>query len=105
MIQGEDAAQWRIRDDVAWTGEGDRYVALALSDQTCTPRALEGSAALVWQALADGGGTAEQISERVAASAGVDESVVREDVGMFLSSLEEADLVACDATPTTHPSD
>lgn len=85
---------WSIRDDVAWTGEGDRFVALSLSDEKCLPRALEGSAALVWQALADGGGPADQVVSRVAEAAGADEEIVAGDVAAFLATLEAQGLIS-----------
>ena len=81
---------WRIRDDVAVTGEGSRFVALSLADlQHPTPFAMEGSAATIWDVLfVSRGLTATHLVEAVARRVGVDADVVDTDVRAFLESLE-----------------
>ena len=90
---------WRIRDDVAWTGEDDRFVALQLSNlMDPTPVALEGSAAVIWGVLAASrGSTVTALIDRVAVEAGVVLADVDADVRGFLTSLEAgalAELIA-----------
>lgn len=84
---------WRIHDDVAWTGEAPRVVVLALANPAASPLALEGSAALIWSALAAGPGCSDDIVARVAESAEVDGAAIRDDVESFLGSLRDQDLV------------
>jgi hypothetical protein len=81
---------WRIRDDVAVTGEGSRFVALSLADlQHPTPFAMEGSAATIWDVLfVSRGLTATHLVDAVARRVGVDADVVDADVRAFLESLE-----------------
>ncbi|MDR7184890.1 ABC-type cobalamin/Fe3+-siderophores transport system ATPase subunit [Microbacterium trichothecenolyticum] len=86
-------ALWRIHDDVAWTGESSRVVVLALANPAASPLALEGSAALIWIALAAGPGHSDDIVARVAASAEVDGDAIRDDVESFLGTLRDQDLV------------
>ncbi|MFE5407289.1 PqqD family peptide modification chaperone [Microbacterium sp. NPDC056569] len=88
-----DAPIWRINDDIAWTGEVPRIVVLALADPAASPLALEGSAALIWSALAEGPGRAHDIVRRVAEAAEVDGDVIRDDVESFLGTLRDQDLV------------
>lgn len=91
--EAADAALWRIHDDVAWTGESSRVVVLALANPAASPLALEGSAALIWIALAAGPGHSDDIVARVAASAEVDDEAIRDDVKSFLGTLRDQDLV------------
>ncbi len=86
-------ALWRIHDDVAWTGESPRVVVLALANPAASPLALEGSAALIWTALAAGPGRSDDIVARVAEAAAVDHDTVRPDVESFLGTLRDQDLV------------
>lgn len=88
---------WRLREDIAWTGEPGRYVALQLSDLSDpTPVALEGSAAMIWEVLSESRGmTAVALTEEVARRAGVERAVVSDDVNAFLSSLRSSRLVEC----------
>ncbi|QKJ20306.1 PqqD family protein [Microbacterium hominis] len=85
---------WRIRDDVAWTGSGERVVALALADPAAAPVALEGSAAIIWTALADSACDADTLIQRVAERADVETADVADDVRGFLRTLERGALVA-----------
>lgn len=88
------APSWRVRDDVAWTGKGDRYTALQLSDlAAAAPVGLEGSAATVWGVLvAARGMTEEALVQVVAAQSGTEADDLRADVQTFLASLESAAL-------------
>lgn len=85
--------QWGIRPDVAWTDSGDRIVALALADESATPVALEGSAAVVWSALATGRAPVTDIIARAAEAVGVEPETIAADVTGFLDDLESATLV------------
>ena len=78
----------RIRDDVAWTGEGARIVALNLTELTATPFALEGSAAVVWQTIFEAGGiTLEQLLADLYAAFDADEDRIRDDVERLVDDL------------------
>ncbi|MGX5772080.1 PqqD family peptide modification chaperone [Microbacterium trichothecenolyticum] len=92
-VHAPDSPLWRIHDDVAWTGESPRVVVLALANPTASPLALEGSAALIWTALAAGPGCSDDIVARVATSADVDGDVIRDDVESFLGALRDQELV------------
>jgi len=81
------APRWAIRDDVAWTGERDRFVVLPLSDPAGQPQVLEGSAAMIWAALADGAAAFGEIIGRVAETAGTAQAVVEADVIAFVDDL------------------
>nr|WP_242061522.1 PqqD family peptide modification chaperone [Microbacterium ureisolvens] len=63
-----------------------------MADAAAHPRALEGSAALIWEALTPPATEAE-VTERVAASAGVAVGVVAADVHAFLVLLESRGLI------------
>ena len=91
--KASDPALWRIHDDVAWTGESSRVVVLALANPAASPLALEGSAALIWIALAAGPGCSDDIVARVADAAAVDLEAIRPDVESFLEVLRDQDLV------------
>lgn len=82
---------WRIRDDVAWHDSGDRIVVLSLARPDAAAHVLEGSAALIWRALA-GGGTTATIAE-TAAGMPADDSI-RLDVAQFLDDLGGRGFVA-----------
>ncbi len=86
---------WRIREDVAFTGEGERYVALALSDlMNPTPLALQGTAATIWAALAKAREiTATSLVETIADSLGLTPTDVDHDVREFLTTLQAQLLV------------
>jgi hypothetical protein len=84
---------WGIPDDVAWTERGDRVVALRLSDPDVSPQALEGSAALIWLALAEGDADTATVVARVASSAEVEPDEIRADVADFLTELAGRALV------------
>lgn len=86
-----------IADDVAWVSRDDldggptpkAYAALL---PTGRPMALEGSACLVWLAVADGG-TVEEIADRTAQLAGIDPDGIRSDVRTLIDSLVSEGLV------------
>jgi energy-coupling factor transporter ATP-binding protein EcfA2 len=88
VLAGEPT--WRIRDDVAVTGEEGRFVALSLADlQHPSPFAMEGSAAIIWDVLsASRGAATTRLVEAVAQRAGVSADVVDADVRAFLDELE-----------------
>lgn len=86
---------WRVRTDAAVTGEGERYVALALSSlEPPTPIALEGSAAVIWgELMAARGTTASRLVDAVAERVGVAADQIAADVLAFLSHVEAMALV------------
>lgn len=85
---------WRLRDDIAVTGGGHRFVVMSLSMASePVPIALEGSAATIWSALADSRGiTTSRLTEVVAEQVGLPEEQVAADIRAFLSTLETAEL-------------
>ncbi|MFC8682652.1 PqqD family peptide modification chaperone [Microbacterium ureisolvens] len=89
-------ALWRVADGVAWTAEPTRVVVLAFDHPRAAPMALEGSAALVWNALTAGSGTTDVVVDRVAEAAGADGEAIRGDVESFLGTLLEHCLVSRD---------
>ena len=101
-----DPARWRVHRDVAWVSRadldpGEVPTAYATRLPRGRPMALEGSACLVWLALADlsedaGGGTVTELAAAAAAMADVSAEDVVEDVRALISSLADAGLVdAC----------
>ncbi|UYK39507.1 ATP-binding protein [Microbacterium terricola] len=86
-------ARWRIREDVAWTGEEDRVVALALTRPDAQPAAMEGSAAEIWLALAEGEAGLDEVAVRIAGRAEISVAGIAGDVAAFLTALAAADLV------------
>lgn len=85
--------EWQVGDDVAWTGEAARFVAMSMERPAMQPVALEGPAALIWQALCEEAGSQQAVAERVAGLAGVPVDVVAHDVAGFLLQLEGLGLV------------
>lgn len=87
-------ASWRVRDDVAWTTDGDGAVALALSrDGSPEPVALAGTAGAIWTALVTARGATERTIARVVADGeGVPVDEIAADVAAFLRSLRDRDL-------------
>lgn len=86
-----------IADDVAWVSrddldDGSTPMAYAALLPTGRPIALEGSACLVWLAVADGG-TVEEITASTAQMAGIDADEIRSDVRALLDSLVGEGLV------------
>lgn len=78
---------WRIGADVAWHDSGDRVVVLPLTPTDAPTRVLEGSAAFIWRALAEGAAPTEVVVARVADLVGVDDMAIHDDVAEFLTSL------------------
>ncbi|APZ35241.1 hypothetical protein BOH66_14040 [Microbacterium aurum] len=87
---------WCIRDDVAWLDSGDRIAVLSLAAPDAQTRILEGSAGLIWRALADdpSDGTAAVIVTRVADAAGIDADGISRDVEAFLIDLRDSGFVS-----------
>lgn len=85
---------WRVRTDVAFTGQGTHFVALPLENlQNAAPLALEGTAATIWDALSSARGLpVSDLIDQVARRAGVGTEVVSASVVSFLDSLEESSL-------------
>lgn len=84
---------WRIREDVAWHRSGDRIVVLSLATADAPAHVLEGSAAVIWRALAEGGTLAEIVG-RVAASVDVHPAAIAADVEAMLIALLGEHVVA-----------
>lgn len=87
----ETEPAWRVRDDVAVTNSGERFVALSLSDLFHpAPVALEDSAAVIWEILAAARGiTASKLVDAVAAHVGLEPHQVDGDVRQFLTALQD----------------
>ncbi|MEH3088408.1 MAG: PqqD family peptide modification chaperone [Microbacterium arborescens] len=85
---------WRVGDDVAWTGDDDSFVALALAaDGSPEPVSLDGTAGVIWRVLAEArGATVDAIARAVAARAGVTADDIAGDVAAFLRSLADRGL-------------
>ncbi|WP_329787355.1 lasso peptide biosynthesis PqqD family chaperone [Lentzea sp. DG1S-22] len=81
----------RPRAQVSMTRAEDGMV--VLDERTGRYWQLNPTAAYVLERLA-AGDTADQIAERIAASAGVDVADVRSDVDVFVGHLRSADLIA-----------
>jgi len=86
----ERSPRWGARGDLAWTGDGHRFVVLSLVDPDASPVALEGSAAVIWQCLVDHDADTRTLSRRVADRVGVEVSVVEPDVSAFVEELRRA---------------
>lgn len=84
----------RIGDDVAWTAEDSRVVALHLAGPGATPFVLETTAAFVWDEIAEEGPlTAADLVDNVAAAFGVEAEQIRPDVHQLLDELVRRELV------------
>ncbi|SDP57031.1 lasso peptide biosynthesis PqqD family chaperone [Lentzea jiangxiensis] len=81
----------RPRTQVSMTRAEDGMV--VLDERTGRYWQLNSTAAYVLERLT-AGDTADQIAERIAASAGVDVADVRSDVDVFVGHLRSADLIA-----------
>jgi hypothetical protein len=85
---------WRRNPDVAVVESPGRVVVLDLTTpRTARPFAMEGSAAAIWQALAEPS-TTGQVVERVAADFGAPAAEVEPDVLTFLAELESRGLLS-----------
>ncbi|MGN7861657.1 PqqD family peptide modification chaperone [Microbacterium sp. 22303] len=99
-MDGEQTAQWRIADAVAWTTSGNDVVALDLESPTAHPITLQGTAAYIWEEITVSGPIAtDPLIRNVADAYDVDEDVVRDDVITLLEELRDSRLVHCCATP------
>ena len=83
--------RYRIADDVAWVSHadldgGDVPTAYLARLPGGPPILLEGSACLIWLALADGG-TLEELTESAAAMSGTAAEEISGDVEMMLDQL------------------
>ncbi|WP_426323627.1 PqqD family protein [Microbacterium sp. E-13] len=86
--------EWRIREDVSWTSQTGRIVALELSNAGASPVILDGSAAAIWQILNDLGSAAEPtISQEVIARFHANRKDVERPLADFLARLEAARLI------------
>jgi len=91
---------FRIADDVAWVSredldDGTSPMAYAALLPTGPPVSLEGSACLVWLAVADGG-TMEEILAETAVMADAEPGAIRDDVRALVDSLVAIGLVRAD---------
>lgn len=86
---------WSIRDDVAWTDDGERVVALSLARwRDCRPVAIEGTGAVVWRAIAGWPGIElEVLAREMAAAHDHDIGEVRSDLSNLLQTLRREVLV------------
>ena len=92
--------KFRIADDVAWLSredldDGTSPMAYAALLPRGRPMSLEGSACLVWLAVADGG-TWEQILTATALMADIEPAEISDDVRALIDSLVAAGLVQAD---------
>lgn len=90
----EAEPSWRVREDVAVTGNTGRFVVLSLADLSgAVPLAMEGSAATIWEKIARSRGTtATRLVEMVADEVGLTPADISADVLAFLDSLREQKL-------------
>ncbi|MCC2034042.1 PqqD family peptide modification chaperone [Microbacterium allomyrinae] len=86
---------WSIRDDVAWTDDSERVVALSLARwRDCRPVAIEGTGAVVWRAIAGRPGIElEVLAREMAAAHDHDIGEVRSDLSNLLQTLRREVLV------------
>jgi coenzyme PQQ synthesis protein D (PqqD) len=91
-MAGESATRWRIRppDEIAWREVADEVIVLDL--RTSMYWALNGSAAVLWIALAEGG-TLEELAERLQEQFGVKPDLALHNTSNFLASCREKGLV------------
>ncbi|KAF2414814.1 hypothetical protein B1729_03000 [Microbacterium sp. B35-04] len=92
-IVEQRAPRWGARGDIAWTGEGDRFVLLSLADPDASPVALEGSAAVIWHCMVEQDADTATLSRSVADRVGVEVAAVAQDVSAFVDELRRAALV------------
>lgn len=88
---------YRVAEDVAWVSrddldDGDEPMAYAVLLPHGRPVTMEGSACLVWLAVAEGG-TLDDIAAAAAEMAGVEASAIIEDVRSLVESLVGSGLV------------
>ena len=91
---------FRIADDVAWVSredfdDGGAPMAYAALLPTGRPMSLEGSACLVWLAVAEGG-SLDEIVGATALMADAEPGAIRDDVRTLLESLVAGGLVRAD---------
>jgi hypothetical protein len=88
----EDATKWRIRppDEVAWREVADEVIILDL--RTSMYWTLNGSASVLWMALAEGA-TLEELAQRLAEEFDLEPDVAAHDSALFLTSCQEQGLV------------
>lgn len=83
-----------IADDVAWTLDGERVVAMDLKTPGAVPRVLEASAAVIWEEIALGGGlSAEELLERLCEIFETDEREIRPGLESLISDLVDLRLL------------
>ena len=91
-VAGEDT-KWTVRppDELAWRELANEVVILDL--RTSKYLTLNGSAAVLWAALAEGGATAGQLCECLQARYGLSTDRAAQDVGRFLAECQRQKLV------------
>lgn len=84
-----------IADDVAWTSDELRVVALDLGRPGATPYVLEASAAAIWHEIAAAGPLqAEELLSRLAEAFDVETAQIRGDVESLLAELRTRRLLS-----------
>ncbi|MCE4027336.1 MULTISPECIES: PqqD family protein [unclassified Microbacterium] len=91
---GEQTAQWRIADAVAWTISGNDVVALDLESSTAHPMTLQETAAYIWEEIAVNSPiSTNSLVTNVADAYEVGEEIVRDDVLALLDELRDRHLI------------
>lgn len=84
----------RVGPDVAWVSSEQRAVVLNLADPQATPMALEGSAAAIWEVIAESEGvTRSQLLTALAGAFGVAENDIAADVDAAVQRFRELSLL------------
>ncbi|AZS35886.1 hypothetical protein CVS47_00484 [Microbacterium lemovicicum] len=103
VLRRADAVRWAVADDVAWVDEPDRAVVLRLSAEAAEPVTLEGSAAVIWDAVVAGGPSGDDvaaITSRTAEAAGMEApDDIAADVSDFLAHLLDGGLIEARPQP------
>lgn len=91
-MAGEEAISWRIRppDELVWREVADEVIVLDL--RTSMYSRLNGSASVLWMALAEGATTSE-LARRLEEEFGVETEVAKRDTNKFLASCHDQDLL------------
>lgn len=99
-MNGEQTAEWRIADAVAWTTSGNDVVALDLEPPTAHPMTLQGTAASIWEEIAVSGPiSTSSLITNVAEAYDVGEHIVRDDLLTLLEELHDSHLVFHSTVP------
>lgn len=85
----------RIADDVAWTQHDDEVVVLNLATSAAEPLVLEGSAAIVWEVIAESGSTdLVDLVHVIAVDMALVDEEIRGDVEAFVETLRARSLIS-----------